>query len=194
MVEYGVALRHAFAVLLAELRRHVGVVDEREYIDEEPFGVGQREVFRTFNVEGVEVAHLHYGFACGFGLRCLQHKSLTEFLWGYLGEAACIGERHGYVDVVVPRYEAAVAHCTEQRTAVKPVGNAVLEADAVDFFEYGELLELCTAQLEVFELVEIGHDDGLEVSGKLIFSSRLSPGRCSRRRGCGVWLPPRVRA
>ena len=132
----------------------------REDVDEEALGVGFREVVAAFHHEGVEVAHLALRHAQrGFGLRCLHLQVGRQFAEGQFGEAGeCVGG-HADVDVVVPRYEAAVADRAEQGAAVEPVGNAVPLAEAGHF---GEDVEF--GQLEFAQVLPVV---GLHVAGRV---------------------------
>lgn len=66
-----------------------------------------------------------------------------------LQQSGQVVEPHGNVDVVVPRYEAAVAYGTEYGAAVEPIVNAVPQTNGVDGLEYAELLELHRAAVAV---------------------------------------------
>ena len=157
VVQYGVALRHSLAVTLAEAARHVRVRNEREDIDEESLRVVKREVLIALNVERVEVAHLHNRLSGVLGLGHLQHESAAQFLRSNLGKAARVVERHCDVDIVVPRNEASVTHGAKQSASVEPVLDVVLATDAVYLLKNGELLELRTTEVALFEFGYIIH-------------------------------------
>ena len=193
MMKDGVTLRHSLAIFLAELLRHVGIVNHREDVHEQSLAVVEREVLIAFHIEGVEVAHLHNRFSCVLRLGSLQAQTLTQLFRSNLHKAPHVLKRHGNVDVVVPRDEAAVTHRTKQRATVQPVADGVFAADAVDFLQNGELLQLRTSQLRKLKLFEIIHRFHTIISFQPFFS-RQSPDPYSLMQGCEALPLPHVRA
>ena len=78
-----------------------------------------------------------------------------QFLGRDLLEAVLVLYGHGDVDVVVPGNESLVAHRAQQRSAVEPVFDMVLLADAVDLLQYLQLAQLAGAEVLSDVLLEI---------------------------------------
>lgn len=82
---------------------------------------------------------------------------LRSSFGSHLGEAARVVECHRYIYVVIPRDEATMAHGTKQRASVEPVLDVVFATDAVYLLKNGELLELRTTEVALFEFGYIIH-------------------------------------
>ena len=59
--------------------------------------------------------------AIGLQARPLQHQVVRQFRLRYFDKARHILAAHRDVDVVVPRNEAPVAQCAEQRSPIEPI-------------------------------------------------------------------------
>lgn len=151
----GITLGDAACNTLDELAADAGIVNKGKDVNIKPLLVRCIEIVTALDIERVEVAYFDDGLFGGFssdgttqteGRGCLEEEMTGKFLRGYGHKTLQIVERHGNVNVVVPRNEPAVTHGAEKGAAVEPIADVVLLADMVNLFKDRELLELALAQ------------------------------------------------
>lgn len=101
------------------------------------------------------------GPRCGVGrigfLR-LQEDIVGKEVWREGEESPVVVDRHLDVDVVVPRYESAVADRTEQGASVQPVFQVRFGTDRVEYFQKPQHDELAAPQGRVALRSQIGNN------------------------------------
>ena len=121
-VEYGVGLTITLGQTLHRGRRKIRIRNQRENIDIQTLGIVALKIIAIFYDKRMLIAHLiDRRPAVGLQARPLQHQVVRQFRLRYFDKALHVLAAHRDVDVVVPRNEAPVAQCAEQRSPIEPI-------------------------------------------------------------------------
>ena len=127
---------------------NVWIIHKREDIHKDSLYIRLAEIVALFDIERVAVADLRDRLlASRIRFWGLQVEPVGQFLGSNLLESFFIFQRHTDIDIVIPRYETAMAYGSEQGTAIQPVFYLVALADFVYFFQNSQLLELACPQI-----------------------------------------------